>query len=55
MAPHKRDWVSFLRGQHRQLCFEHGDCPEETSTAYSEGADAIERLDVIDVNPRKME
>lgn len=48
MDKHKREWVDFLRAEHHQLCFENGDHPSEVSTAYSEGADAIERLYAIE-------
>ena len=43
----KEAW-SFLMGQHRASCLEHGDHPDEILTAYSLGADAIERLAALD-------
>jgi|AntAceMinimDraft_11_1070367.scaffolds.fasta_scaffold182722_1 hypothetical protein len=36
--------VHMLRQAHDQLCFEQGDHKDEIDTAYSMGADAIERL-----------
>lgn len=52
MDNHKRQWISFLREQHRQVCFEQGDHPDEIDTAYSAGADAIERLHAIESKER---
>lgn len=35
--------VAFLRHLHEQVSFENGDHPKEIDTAYSAGADALER------------
>lgn len=37
-----------LQDMHRSACFEAGDHPDEVDTAFSAGADAIERLAAID-------
>jgi hypothetical protein len=42
----ERNWVVLMR-MHREICFEHGDHPDEVTTPYSEGADAIKRLAAI--------
>ena len=43
----QRRAASFLRSQHKQLCFEQGDHKDEVDTAYSLGADAIERCTAL--------
>ncbi|MFZ3584566.1 hypothetical protein ACOI1H_20740 [Loktanella sp. DJP18] len=47
-----RDRVDFLRQLHSQVCFADGDHPDESDTAYSCGADAIERLAAIDAKAK---
>jgi hypothetical protein len=42
----ERNWLVLMR-MHREICFEHGDHPDEVTTPYSEGADAIKRLAAI--------
>jgi hypothetical protein len=43
----RKRWA-FLKEQHKAACFEAGDHPDEVDTAYSAGADAIERLAALD-------
>jgi hypothetical protein len=48
MQEHQRKRVALLRHMHREACYAEGDHPDEIDTAFSEGADAIERLAAID-------
>ena len=41
----REGYISLLRSQHEQVCYENGDHPDEVDTAYSVGADAIELLE----------
>jgi hypothetical protein len=43
----RKQWA-FLHDQHKASCFETGIDPLEAETAYSAGADAIERMDALD-------
>lgn len=43
----RKHWAQ-LQELHREACFEAGDHPEEVDTAFSVGADAIQRLAAID-------
>lgn len=43
----RKRWA-FLMEQHKISCEENGDHPDEVDTAYSAGADAIQRLSAID-------
>jgi hypothetical protein len=51
MKEHQRKRVELLRDMHQQVCEEQGDHPDEVDTAFSEGADAIERLSSIEAKP----
>lgn len=49
---HQRKRVDILRNLHKAVCEEQGEHPDEVDTAFSEGADAIERLAAIDEKDR---
>jgi hypothetical protein len=48
MQEYQRKRVAVLRNMHEAVCEAEGDHPDEVDTAFSEGADAIERLAAID-------
>ena len=48
-----RERCDYLRQLHREACFAVGDHSDEVDTAYSSGADAIERLAAIDAAAQK--
>lgn len=45
----KDKFVAYLRAQHQFSCEARGEHPDEVETAYSVGADAIERVFAIDI------
>lgn len=48
MTEDTRKQCDLLREDHLMVCFEQGDHPDEITTAYSAGADALERIAAID-------
>ena len=42
---------NFLMDQHEKMCFGYGEHHEEFTSPYSAGADAIERMASIDLDP----
>ena len=52
MEEYQRKRVGLLREMHDQVCEEQGDHPDEVDTAFSDGADAIERLAAMAGRPK---
>lgn len=48
MTDIQRGQWAFLKRQHEDACFEVGEHPDEYDTPFSAGADAMERLALIE-------